>query len=209
MKQFFPDVTYNKKKLTNYFVLLTIGILLIGGLAAVFFIMKQQTIGFLILVFLVIALSTIPSALSNYPLKRKPLIEVNGSRVKLYGKEEFKASEILAVSVCIEVPAIKKTKEENKAFLMEVAKTKPTEKVLGTCDILVKDAKGKDETKYNIVDDAIGALDALLIAGVKKYRIVYCMKKMTCPAGYTMKSTPNKDQEYAELSEKDRMMQLI
>ncbi len=209
MKQFFPDVSYNKKKLTNYFLLLALGVILIGGLAAMFFILNQQTIGFLVLVFVVIALSTIPSALTNYPLKRKPLIEVNGARVKLYGKEEFKASEILAVSVCIEVPAIKKTKAENEAFLKEIASKKPDEQMLGTCDILVKDAKGKEETKYNIVDDAIGALDALLIAGVKKYRIVYCMKKMTCPAGYTMKSTPNKDQEYAELSEKDRMMQLM
>ncbi|MBO7368842.1 MAG: hypothetical protein J6U25_00970 [Clostridia bacterium] len=210
MKQFFPDTKYSMKKRMESFGLFAILILLVGGFATYMFISGQSVMGGIMLVFLVIPLASIPSTFVNYPTKHIPLIEVNGNRVKLYSdKKEYKASEILAVSVLIDVPNIKGTVEERMKELRRIASIRPTEAMLGTCDLLVKDDKGKDETKYNIVSDCIGALEALLEMGVKKYRIIYCMKKLNAPATYSLAVNAGKNQEYQELSEKDRLSQLI
>ena len=209
MKQFFPDVKYSKKKRWEAIGLFAILFLLVGGFSTYLFIQGQQLLGGIMLIFLIIPLATIPSSFMNYPTKEVALIEVNGSRIKLHGdKTEYKASEILAASVIIDVTPMKGTVEERMKELRKIASVKPTEPILGTCDLIVKNAKGKEETKYNIVNDCIGALDALLEAGVKKYRIVYCMKKLNAPATFAMTAKPNKSQGYAELSEKERMNQL-
>lgn len=209
MKQFFPDVDYSKKKRLQSIGLFAMLLILIGGFAAYLFLQGQQMLAAVMLVFLIIPLATIPSAFMNYPTKKIPLVEVNGSRVKLHGeKTEFKSGDILAVSVIIDVPSIKGTAEERMAELRRVAAIKPTEPLLGTCDLIVKNAKGKEETKYNIVSDCIGALDALLEAGVKKYRIIYCMKKLNTPAAYSMTVSPEKEL-LSDLTEKERLNQLI
>ena len=212
MKQFFPNTDYNKAKRKKYFILLALGIVLLGGTAVTFFILKQTMIALMVLVFAVVALTTLPSALSSYPVKREPLIEVDGTKVRLYnGKAEVKASEILAVSVLIDVPKIKSlsTKDEKAQYLRECASKKPTEPITGACDITVKDAKGKDETKYNIVEDCVGALEALLGAGAKKYRLVYCLDKLSVAATYPLNGNSSDGNALKELSEKDRMMQLL
>lgn len=210
MKQFFPDIAYSKKKRRQSLGLFAVLILLIGGFAAYLFVEGQQLLAGVMLIFLVIPLATIPSTFMNYPTKNVPLLEVNGSRIKIRGdKKEYKGSEILAVSVIIDLPDYKGTAEERAAELKRIAAIKPTEPVLGTCDLIVKNEKGKEETKYNIVSDCIGALDALLQAGVKKYRIVYCMKKLNTPASYAMIAPSEKGKDLEELSEKERMNQLI
>ena len=209
MKQFFPDIRYSKKKRWESIGLFAILFILIGGFAAYLFINKQTLLAGIMLIFLIIPLATIPSAFMNYPTKNVALIEVNGSRIKLYGdKREYKASEILAASVIIDVTPSKGTVEQRMKDLKQIASVKPTEPVLGTCDVIVRNAKGKEETKYNIVNDCIGALEALLEAGVKKYRIVYCMKKLNTPATFAMTAAPSTSQGYNELSEKERMNQL-
>lgn len=208
MKQFFPDIVYNKAKRKRYFLLLALGALLLSGTAVAFFILKQTMIAVLVLVFFVIAATTIPSALASYPVKEEPIIEVDGSKIRLNGgKEELRASEILSVSVLVEVPKIKGTKEEKLAFLKGVASNKPTEKVTGACDLTVPDAKGKADVRYNIVYDCVGCLDALLEAGVKKYRLVFCMDKLSVPATFSV--TGDSKPSNKELSEKERMLQLL
>ena len=209
MKQFFPDLAYSRKKRLQSVGLFAILFILIGGFAAYLYINSQPMLAGVMLIFLVIPLATIPSAFMNYPTKMVPLIEVNGTRVKLRGdKTEYKASEITAASVIIDVPQIKGTAEERMAELKRIASVKPTVPVIGTCDLIVKNAKGKEETKYNIVSDCIGALDALLTAGVKKYRIIYCMKKLNTQASYPMTLSAEKG-TLSELNEKERMNQLI
>ena len=209
MKRFFPDIAYSKKKRFQAIGLFAILVILIGGFAAYLFISGQTMLAAIMLIFLVIPLASIPSAFMNYPTKMIPLIEVNGSKVKVNGdKTEYKAGDILAASVIIDVPAIKGTSEEQMAELKRIAAVKPTEPILGSCDIIVKNAKGKEESKYNIVSDCIGALEALLEAGVKKYRIIYCMKKFNVPAAYPM-AAGEEGKDSAELTEKEKLNQLI
>ena len=210
MKEFFPDVQYSKKKRYQSLGLFAILIIMIGGFAAYLFFNNQMLLAGVMLIFLVIPLATIPSTFMNYPTKKVALITVDGKTVKLHGdKTEYKASEIIAASVIIDVPNLKGTVEERMTELKRIAATKPTEPILGTCDLIVKNAKGKEETKYHIVSDCIGALDALLEAGVKKYRIIYCMKKLNVPATYAMVANQNKQPDIEELSEKEKMNQLI
>lgn len=210
MKQFFPDVQYSKKKRWQSIGLFAILIIMIGGFAAYLFINNQTLLAGVMLIFLVIPLATIPSTFMNYPTKKVPLIEVDGNKIRLNGdKTEYKGSEILAASVIIDVPNMKGTVEERMAELKRIASIKPTAPILGTCDLMVKNAKGKEETKYNIVADCVGALDALLEAGVKKYRIVYCMKKLNTPATYAMVASQAKQPDVEELSEKEKLNQLI
>ena len=138
-----------------------------------------------------------------------PAHHLIGEAVNLRPVYNHRAAGQAAVSVIIDLPDYKGTAEERAAELKRVAAIKPTEPVLGTCDLIVKNEKGKEETKYNIVSDCIGALDALWQAGVKKYRIVYCMKKLNTPASYAMTAPAEKGKDLEELSEKERMNQLI
>ena len=211
MKEFYPDIVYNKGKRRLYLLLLVLAVVLIGGVAAAFFVLNQTIFGIIMLVFLVVAaITTLPSALMNYPIKNKPLIEVGDGKVRLYGKEEYKANSVLVASVMIDVPQIKGTKQEKMAYLNKIASQKPTEPVTGACDVLVKDEKGKEVTKYNVVFDCLGALQALLDMGVKQYRIIYAMKKMSVKARYKVYPTAKKTEEKVEtMTEKDKMMQLI
>ena len=210
MKQFFPDIAYSRKKRWEALGLFAMFALLIGGFSTYMFLSKQPMMGAITLIILVLPLASIPSAFMNYPTKHVPLVEVEGNKIRVYGdKKEYKASDVLAVSVIIDVPNIKGTVEERMEELKRIASIKPTEPLLGTCDLLVKGANGKEETKYNIVSDCIGALEALLEAGVKKYRIVYCMKKINTPATYSVIASQNKDRGISELSEKERLSQLI
>ena len=210
MKQFFPDVNYSKKKRWQSVGLFAILVILIGGFAAYLFVSNETMLAAIMLIFIIIPLATIPSAFMNYPTKMIPLIEVNGARVKINGdKTEYKASDVIAVSVIIDVPQIKGTAEERMEELKRIAAVKPTESVLGTCDIMLKNAKGKEETKYNIVSDCIGALEALLAAGVKKYRIIYCMKKLTVPASYLMAASSREEKSTEKISEKEKISQLM
>jgi len=211
MKEFYPDIVYNKGKRRLYFGMLALAVLLIGGVGAAFFVLGQTPIAIIVLVFVVvIAVTTLPSTLMNYPVKKTPLLEVGEGKIRLYGKEEYKMNSVLVASVMIDVPQIKGTKTEKLAYLNKIASKKPTEPVTGACDVLVKDAKGKEVTKYNIVEDSIGALQALLDAGVKQYRIIYSMKKLSVKAKYRVAPTSTSGEKKPDgLSEKDKMMQLL
>ena len=117
---------------------------------------------------------------------------------------------VLVASVMIDGPPIKGTKQEKVEYLSKIASKRPDEPVTGACDVLVKDEKGKEVTKYNIVFDCIGALQELLDAGVKQYRIIYSMKKLSVKAKYKVYPSSKKpDEKATELTEKDKMMQLI
>ncbi len=212
MKSFFPNVSFNKSKRIKYISLYCVLILIFGGAAAACFLSANQTMftmGLFCLFFIVIFAVLIPSAFSSYPVKPDAVIEIDGTKVKLFGKEEIKVSDIVAVSVNIEVPKDGNTREQMYNNLQKVASIRPEEPVFGTCDIICLDQKGREAPKYNYVEDCLGALEALVEAGVKKYRIVYTMKRISCVATYNVNLTPSGNGQYDALSEKDRIDQLI
>ncbi len=212
MKQFYPNVAFNKSKRVKYLVLYSLLIVIFGGAAAACFLSGNQmvsTLGMFCIFFILIFAVLIPSVFTGNPVKPGPVIEIDGQKVKFNQKEEVKVSDIVAVSVNIEVPKDGNTKEEMYQNLQKIASVRPTEPVFGTCDVVCLDAKKRETPKYNYVEDCLGALEALVEAGVKKYRIVYSMKRLNCVATFRLNFTPSGNSEYDALSETERMKQLI
>lgn len=212
MKQFFPNISFNRSKRVKYLTLYGLLIVIFGAGAAACFLSGNQmvsTMGLFCVFFILIFAVLIPSVITGNPVKPGPVIEIEGTKVKFNGKEEVKISDVVAVSVCIEVPKQGVSKEEMYKNLKQIASVRPEEPVFGTCDVVCLDKKGKEMPKYNYVEDCIGALEAFVEAGVKKYRIIYSMKRVNCVASYNINLTPSGNSEYDALSEKDRMNQLI
>lgn len=212
MKSFYPNIRFNKSKRVKYLVLYSLLIVIFGGGAAACFLSGNQmigTFGFFCIFFILIFAVLIPSVITGNPVKPGPVIEIEGNKVKLDGKEEIKVSDIVAVSVGIEVPKQGESKEEMYENLKKIASKRPEEPVFGTCDIVCLDNKGRENPKYHYVEDCVGALEALVEAGVKKYRIIYSMKRVSCVASYGINLTTSGNSQYDALSEKDRMNQLL
>ncbi|MBR7136142.1 MAG: hypothetical protein IKD14_03350 [Clostridia bacterium] len=209
MKQYFPNVEYNRSKRNKSVVLYSLLALIFGGGAVACFLTNMELIGVICIFALLLFALLIPSIISTNPVKNEPVIEIGSKTVKLYGKEEIPLTSVVAVSVCITVPKMGQTRDERQKNLKEIASKKPDEPVFGTCDLVVKDAKGKEVVKYQYIEDCIGALEDFIAAGVKKYRILYSMEKLNEVATYQIVLTPSGNSKYDALSEKDRMMQLL
>ncbi len=209
MKQFYPNVLYNKSQRRKALALYGLLALFCGGGGVACFLTDQMSMGIICLVVLVFFVALVPTIFSTNPVKYEPVISVDGTKVTLYGKEEIKMSDIIAVSVCLEVPKEGSTKAEMQEALEKAAAERPTEPVFGTCDLIVLDKKGKEVGKYHYVEDALGALTAFVEGGVKKYRIVYSMKKLNTVAKYSINLSPTGNSNYDALSEKDRILQLL
>lgn len=208
-KVFYPDIEYNRKKRSKLLVLYVLLALFPGGFAVFLLTTGQTMMAMIMFAMLVLLLTMVPSTLQQYPTKRLPLITIEGKNVTFGKNDVVKSSDIVSVSVVIEVPAVSKIKAENEEFLNKVASQKPTEQLLGTCDVAVLNAKNKEVVKYAIVEDCIGALEGLLALGVKKYRILYTMKKMTVEAQYSLGKIKIEGESSEELSERDKIMQLL
>jgi hypothetical protein len=208
-KDFYPDIEFNRKRRSKLVILYVLMALFPGGFSIYLFASGQVTTGVLLLAVIFFLLTMIPTSLSQYPVKKEPLISIDGKMVYFGKNETLKAADILAVSVCIEVPVVSKKSEENKAYLERVAATKPKVPILGACDVSYRDAKGKEQVKYTIVEDCLGALEEFLAIGVKKYRILYSQKKLTAEAKYPMTSGASGETKLSDLSEREKMEQLF
>lgn len=209
-KVFYPNVEYNAKQRKKFFIFYLLMLVCLGGLAILLFVKNGGTdmLSMMILFFIVMLVVLAVQTFKNYPTKRLPLITVEGKSVTFGANDTVKISEIISVSVLVDVPRISKIQSENEAFLKKVSAKKPDEPLLGACDVTVRNPKnGKEIIKYAIVDDCIGCLDALLSIGVKKYRILYSMKKLSEEAKYKMGSYVS--EEMQTLSEREKMEQLI
>lgn len=208
-KEFYPNIEFNRKRRRQLWTFYLLLLVLCGGFSVYMFATKQFMLGGILAAMIALLFSMVPSSLAQYPVKSKALIKIDGKQVTFYTGETVKASDILAVSISIDVPEVGKIAEENKKYLAEVASTKPTEPVFGACDVSVRNEKGKEVVKYHLIEDVIGALECFLSMGVKKYRILYCMKKLTEEAKYKMTATEDKENKLSDLTEKEKMMQLL
>lgn len=209
MKEFFPDVEYNRAKRRKTIPLFALIGVLIGGGAVACFLTDNTTFGIICMFFLVMLGFLIPVIISSNPVKPDAVIKFEGKKVTLYGKETINISDVIAVSVNIEVPKEGSTRSEMQKALKQIAQVKPDEPVFGTCDLVVRNAKGKEEQKFHYVKDCLGALETFVEAGVKQYRIVYSMNKLSELATYPIVIAPSGNSKYDALSEKERLMQLL
>ena len=214
---FYPDVAFNKKERRKTITLAALLILLMGGFGATIIVGGLRNnggtmsfiSGALSLVCLVFAVSMIPSAFKQYPVKNVPLIEVKPKEIVVNGTP-VKTSDIYQVRLTLTVDSVGK-KEDNEKLLNSLIDKEPPRNTTGNLDFAVKDVKSnKSKTLYTTVTDSYEGLLAIFSAGVKHYEIVYSMKKQAVKSTYNLNSSVAADgTKLAELSKKERLKQLF
>lgn len=212
--KFYPDIEFNRHERRKTLMLSAALLVMLGGMG-VFVFTQQQTVsmimGAVMLVILVLAVSTIPSAFKQYPVKNEPLIEVTPKEVTVNGKT-YKISDIYEVRMTVTVPKTGSTKEEREKFLDALCAAEPERNMTANVDFVLKNPsanKKKDENLYTTVACAYEALLALYKAGCKHYKIVYSMKKLAKLSTYDLGETVTEDGvKLSNVSKKDRLRQL-
>ncbi len=216
----YPDIAFNKKERRKSLTYGALLVILMGGMGATIFIQglnnpETGTMGYLMgaimLIFVVIFLSMIPSSFKQYPVDGKPLIEIYPKEIVING-ERKKISDVLEVRLTITLDSVG-NKEENEKFVNSLLDKEPESHITGNIDFAVKHIGKKGETSktlYTTVADSYEALVALYQAGIKHYSIVYSLKKIAKVSRYNLGETLTEDgTKLSELSKKDRMKQLF
>lgn len=210
-QSFYPDIEYNKSRRLKYFSLLILLTLCLGMVIGSMVATKQWMIAAFMGMILVMMLIMIPSVIKNHPVKKNvPELTVYGKDVTAQGKQ-LRVQDIEKIVVNVTVPTISKKTDENQKYLKEVASTYPEEPYLGTFDVYLKPGPGvkKGEAIYMTIDDCITAASVLIEAGVKHYAIGFSMKKWYEPASFSLKKQEVRQTKLADLSEKERLKQII
>lgn len=207
---FYADVEYNKSRRVRYIVLLVLLFLVMGLMIGTFVASKQWMFVIVLGAVLLIMASLIPTVLKNYPVKSDAVLTLVGREVFVQGKT-LRTTDIEKVIVNVEVGAVSKNKDENKEFLKQVASAFPEEKLLGTVDLVLKSGPKvkRGETIYMTLSDSIGAVVALVNAGVKHYAIGFSLKKFYEPAAFSITKTEKQKAKLTDVSAKERRRQII
>lgn len=216
----YPDIDFNRKERRKSLIYGALLVILMGGMGASIFIQglnnpESSTVGYLMgaimLIFVVIFLSMIPSSFKQYPVDGKPIIEITPKAITING-EAKKISDILEVRLTITLAPVG-NKEENEKYVESLLDKEPEKHMTGNVDFAVKAIGKKGETTktlFTTVADSYEALVALYQAGVKHYSIVYSLKKISKTSRYNLGEAVTEDGvKLSELSKKDRMKQLF
>lgn len=213
---FYPDIEFNKRERRKTIVLAVILLFFLAGMGATIIAASIQNTenpmgwlsGALMIVMFVFAISLIPNAFKQYPVKNDPIIEIKQREIVING-ETFKYSDVKEARLTITVEPVGK-KEENEKFLDSLLSKEPPAHITANLDFAVPDKGTKLKTLYTTVADAYEALVALYQAGFKHYSIVYSMKKMAKKATYDIGQTKTETgSTLASLSKKERLKQLF
>ena len=159
----------------------------------------------------ILALLLIPSAVKSHPIKADvPLITVDNKEIIVQDKK-VNPHDIETVLVTVLLAPISKIASENKEYVKQMASILPEDMMTGNVDIHLKNgvAKKSEQVIYTTVEDSIGALTALVGAGVKHYKIIFNLKKINEVAKFSITKAQVKKVSLTDVSEKDRRKQLI
>ena len=215
--KFYPDVERNKKERLKAIVMSAILVFMLGGMGATLFIggriySENSTMTFimgaLLIVVLVFAISMIPGAFKQNPVKNEPIIEITPREITVNG-EKRKIADVLEVRLTITLEPVGK-KEENEKFISEIAKKEPEKHLTANVDVAVRDKGDKSKTLYTTVKNAYEALIAFYNAGVKRYSIFYSMKKIVKKSTFDLGEAKREDGvKLSQISKKERKKQLF
>lgn len=87
----------------------------------------------------------------------------------------------------------------------------PEDECFGTLELTFKPAAkvSKGEVRVVTVEDCLGALVAMVDAGVKHYSITFSLKKFFETAKFSVTKTEIKQQKLSDVSKKDRLKQIM
>lgn len=214
---FYPDIDFNKRERRRALVLSAVLLFFLGGMGISVFVagIKDNAnpmgwiSGVLMMILFVLAISMIPGAFKQYPVKHEPIIEITPKEIKVFG-ETYKLSDILEARLTITLESVG-NKAENEKFLDSILDKEPQAGLTANLDFAVPDTKrGKTKTVYTTVENAYEALVALYQVGFKRYSIVYSLKKLAKKATFSIGERKTEDgKTLASLSKKDRLKQLF
>lgn len=213
---FYPDIEFNKRERRKTLTLAAVLVVFLAGMGITIIAASLQNTsdpmgwisGALMLVMFVFAISLIPSAFKQYPVKKEPIIELKQRELVING-ETFKYFDVKEVRLTITLAPVGK-KEENEKLLNSMLDKEPPANVTANLDFAVPDSGNKIKTIYTTVADSYEALVALFQAGIKHYSIVYSMKKIAKKSTYDLGQTKTESgNTLASLSKKERLKQLF
>lgn len=209
-KEYFANVEYNKAKRRKYFALYMLLLLSLGILIGTFVALKQWWIVVLGGVIIMVFAAFIPQMLKSYPVKNDaPSLIVDGKTVYIDG-QAFRAADIENAKVIIELAPISKIDSENKKFVSEAAAKMPEEECFGSIEISFRPGVGKKgEIRVVTIEDCLGALVAMVDAGIKHYAIIFNMKKIYEPARFSITKNDIKQAKLTDISAKERRKQIL
>lgn len=205
MENFYPNIAYNKSKRRKFLIFFILTALVFASLTALFAIKKNVMLvmiaGFVVLLLLLL----FPKVLGMYPTKEIPLISIDKKELVVNGMT-LRLSDIISVNCNAHFQASSRESAEI-AKELKAACDNPTEFLyLGDCDITIK-GKRKEEVVYTTINDVVGALQALVNFGVKKYTLAFSYKKFYEISNYKFVRETTDTME--NVSKKERMKQLI
>ena len=210
-QNFYPNLEYNRANRKKFFSLMILLVACLGLVVGLMVSIQQYMFAIFFAIIILMALILIPSAIKSHPVKAGvPLITVNNKDITAQGKT-YKPQDIDFVHVTVILNPVSKLNSENKEYVKKMASKLPEEMMLGNVDIRLKKglAKRGEEVIYTTVEDCIGALTALVGAGVKHYKIVFNLKKINETAQFSITKAETKKQSLSDVSQKDRMKQLL
>lgn len=209
-KKYFANVEYNKAKRRKYFALYMLLLLSLGILIGTFVALKQWWIVVLGGVIIMVFAAFIPQMLRSYPVKNDaPSLIVDGKTVYIDG-QAFRAADIENAKVIIELAPISKIDSENKKFVSEAAAKMPEEECFGSIEISFRPGVGKKgEVRVVTIEDCLGALVAMVDAGIKHYAIIFNMKKIYESARFSITKNDIKQAKLTDISAKERRKQIL
>jgi len=214
--KFYPDVEFNRKERKKALILGILLIVLMGGMGisiliggraqggdTMTFIMGAATIAVM-----VFAVAMIPNAFKQYPVKNEPILEIRPKEAVINGTT-YKMSDVLEVRLTITVGEVSRKKEENEAYINSLLAKEPERGITANVDVAVKDKGDKSKTLFTTVKNGYEALVAFYKAGIKRYSIVYSMKKISKQATFDLGDSETEDGvKLSQVSKKDRLKQL-
>ena len=212
MKEFYPNIEYNKSKRRKFIVYFIIAMILLGGLLSVYIINDPKSLLTWVVAFFILALiALLPGVLRVYTTKNIPLLHIDDKTVTFGRKRTVELKDIVKAKVNVMVVTTSRLQPEIEEELKYVAANLEDDEYFGDVDIIIK-GKNKEETLYSTVMDCVGALQALVDMGVKDYEINVFSGKYRVKSNYKLyKTKPDqpKDGDGIKLSKKDRIKQLL
>ena len=211
MKEFYPNIAYNKEKRKKFFIFFILTIIMLAALFSVCVIAKPESfITWLVLLGIMLCCLLVPGVMRAYPVKNVPIIQISNKTITYSGKYSVELKDVKSVRVNVMVDVISKIKPEIEEHLKYVANHLEEEEFFGDVDLVVKTKNGKDEKVYATVMDCVGALQALVDFGVKEYEINVFSGKIAVTSNYKIYKSKTEDSEQGiKLSKKERIKQLL
>ncbi len=208
-KIFYADLEYNRQKRRSAITLSGLLIVVMIGTASIFMVRQDWLFSAFFLIFTLIPILLIPSAFKNFPIDGKPILIIGDKEVTAMGKT-IKLKDVSSFRTTITLPA-SKLDSENIKMLEEFKSIRPHEEFDGDFDIFYFDENGKKQTIFCHIQHVVLAHESLIEMGVKKYSMLFSVKKNTVKSEFDFKShlANERQAEMSQTSKKSKTKQLL